>query len=77
MHSLRIKRPEPRRGVDLIASRDEYRRHAAECVRLAQRTQHPRDKALLLTMADSWIRLAEKAATRVHQSSPAGEKKEH
>jgi hypothetical protein len=59
----------------LIASRDDYRRHAAECVRLAQKTQNLRDKALLLTMADSWIRLAEKAAKRVQQSSPAGGKK--
>jgi hypothetical protein len=60
----------------VLASRDEYRRHAAECVRLAQKVQNPRDKALLLTMADSWIRLADKAANRAHRITPAGLKKE-
>jgi hypothetical protein len=62
--SLRIKRPEPRRGVEVVASWDDYRRHAADCVRLAQKAQNPRDKALLLAMAECWIRLAEEAAKR-------------
>jgi len=60
----------------VLASRDEYRRHAAKCVRLAQKTQDPHDKALLLAMADCWIRLAEEAAKRDHQIGPVGAKKE-
>ena len=47
-----------------MASADEYRRHARACVRLAQNTQSPGDKALLLRMAESWLRLAEQAETR-------------
>jgi hypothetical protein len=41
-----------------------YRGHAAECVRFAQQTTNPGDKALLLKMADSWMRLAERAEAR-------------
>ena len=47
-----------------MASSQEYRRHARECVRLAQQTQNAKDKALLLAMADTWLRLAEQADTR-------------
>jgi hypothetical protein len=47
-----------------MASADEYRRHASVCVALAQKTQNPGDKALLLRMAESWLRLAEQAESR-------------
>jgi hypothetical protein len=47
-----------------MASADEYRRHASECVRLAQQTQSQSDKALLLRMAETWLRLAEQAENR-------------
>jgi hypothetical protein len=47
-----------------MASADEYRRHARACVRLAQDAQSPSDKALLLRMAESWLRLAEQAEKR-------------
>ena len=49
---------------------DEYRRHAGECVRLAQKAQNPNDKALLLTMADKWLRLAEQLENRMNNSQP-------
>jgi len=45
-----------------VASLDEYRRQADECLRLAQNTPNPQDKALLLTMAEAWTRFAEQAA---------------
>jgi hypothetical protein len=51
-------------GNCLMASADEYRRHASECVRLAQETQSPTDKALLLRMAETWLRLAQQAENR-------------
>jgi hypothetical protein len=41
-----------------MASSEEYRRHAGECVRLAQETQNLKDKAMLLAMAETWLRLA-------------------
>jgi len=40
---------------------EEYRRYAAECVRVAQQIHNPRDKAMLLDMAEKWRALADKA----------------
>ncbi len=40
---------------------EEYRRYAFECIRVAQQTQNPADKAMLLAMAQKWQALAEKA----------------
>ncbi|HEY7244821.1 MAG TPA: hypothetical protein VH678_13180 [Xanthobacteraceae bacterium] len=47
-----------------MPSADDYRRHASECVRLAQNARSPTDKALLLKMAETWLRLAEQAEGR-------------
>jgi hypothetical protein len=43
---------------------EEYRRYAAECIRVAQETADPNDKALLLEMAQKWRELAERAERR-------------
>jgi hypothetical protein len=40
---------------------DQYRRHADECVRVAQMINDPVDKTLLLQMAQAWRRLAKRA----------------
>jgi hypothetical protein len=40
---------------------DRYRQFAEKCVRVAQQTSNPNDKALLLEMAEVWRRLADKA----------------
>ena len=40
-----------------------YRRHALDCLRLAQLASTPQDKALLTEMAAMWLRLAEFAET--------------
>ena len=37
-----------------------YQRYAAECLRLAQQSDDAREKAVLLQMAETWRRLAEK-----------------
>jgi hypothetical protein len=50
-----------------MASSEEYRRHAGECVRLAQQIQNAKDKAMLLAMAETWLRLwrsKQRAATK-------------
>jgi hypothetical protein len=52
-----------------MPSAADYRRHASECVRLAQQAQNAKDKALLLTMAESWRRLADQAESR-EQNNP-------
>jgi hypothetical protein len=43
-------------------SRD-HRRHAEECVAMARAADDQKDKALWLTLAQSWVRLAEHVAT--------------
>ena len=40
----------------------EYRRYAAECLRLA--TENPHNKMMLVEMAQKWRELAEKADQR-------------
>jgi hypothetical protein len=47
-----------------MALADQYKRRAAECVRMAERTDSAEDKTLLLQMAETWLRLAEKAEER-------------
>lgn len=39
----------------------DYRRYAAECVRLAQRVEDPMDKARLLDMAETFRELADRS----------------
>ncbi|MGA2894461.1 MAG: hypothetical protein ABSE22_16465 [Xanthobacteraceae bacterium] len=43
---------------------EQYRRYAAECIRLAQQSQNPAEKDTLLQMAEAWRRLAERAEKR-------------
>jgi hypothetical protein len=43
---------------------EEYRRYAAECIRVAQETADPKDKALLLEMAEKWRELAKRVDHR-------------
>jgi hypothetical protein len=62
------------RGADFTAASREryvppfsaidYRRYAAECVRLAQSTSNPLDKARLLDMAETFSELADKNEAR-------------
>jgi hypothetical protein len=42
---------------------ERYRHYAAECIRLAQQSQYPPEKDMLLRMASTWSRLAEQAAS--------------
>jgi hypothetical protein len=41
----------------------QYRRYAAECLRLANSTEDMREKVVLLQMAEQWRQLAERAET--------------
>jgi hypothetical protein len=46
--------------VDACVSREEeYREHAAELVRLAQRASSSTDKVRLLAMAEAWLKLVD------------------
>jgi hypothetical protein len=43
-----------------MATVEEYRRHAAECLRLAQEAKTGDDRLRLLQMAQAWHELADK-----------------
>jgi hypothetical protein len=40
---------------------NEYRRHAAECLLLADEITDPNNKLLLVAMAQAWLKLAQRA----------------
>jgi hypothetical protein len=44
-----------------MSTHDDYRRNAFDCIRWAQTAANPRDKAMLVGMAQTWVRLAEQA----------------
>jgi hypothetical protein len=44
-----------------MADRGDYEEYAAQCVRQAQETDVPEQKALLLMMAQAWARLTGQA----------------
>jgi hypothetical protein len=44
-----------------LRSSEEYQAHAVECLRLAQAIEFPDSKAMLLEMAQAWVRLAQHA----------------
>jgi hypothetical protein len=47
-----------------MASSDEYRRLAQECIALAERATEPLDRVRLLAMAQAWRELADKEDMR-------------
>jgi hypothetical protein len=54
-----------------MSSIDEYRVHAEDCLRMALAAQDEQDKPLWVTLAQSWLRLAEDA-DRIKSGQPAG-----
>lgn len=48
-----------------MASVEDYRRHAAQSLSLAQSTDNPDDKARLLQMAEAWHELADRLAHKI------------
>jgi hypothetical protein len=54
-----------RRGI--MEGNQDYRRLAAECLRIAETTPSPTDRAMLIRMAQIWHRMAEeKSRTEPH-----------
>jgi hypothetical protein len=49
-------------GIVQEHRRRDHRRHAEECVAMARAADDQKDKALWLTLAQSWVRLAEHVA---------------
>jgi hypothetical protein len=52
-------------------SADRCRQLAADCLRLAQATQEPAEKALLLEMAERWRQLAQQLEARQKTGTPS------
>jgi hypothetical protein len=46
----------------VVGTTQDHRRWAEDCVAMAQRSDQDSDKALWLTLAHSWVRLAEDVA---------------
>jgi len=44
-----------------VSNHDRYRQNAIDCLRLASETNDPGGKAVLLDLAQSWVRLADQA----------------
>jgi hypothetical protein len=51
----------------------DHRKCARECVTMAMQAQDEADKALWLTLAQSWVRLAEHVARTEEAKAAAGE----
>jgi len=49
----------------------KYAGYALECLRLAERAEDPAKKALMLDMAQAWIRLSEQAKEKASADSGA------
>ena len=47
-----------------MASADDYRRRAAECLAFAHRITDPDDKAMMIEIAAAWRRLADWAEAK-------------
>jgi hypothetical protein len=58
----------------VFMSVDKYRRHAVECLRIAEGVPDPRNRMLLIDMAQSWLVLAQQAENPAtdpaHETSP-------
>lgn len=52
-----------------LTKEQEYRRNAAESMRLAARMTDPGDRRLLLALADRWLQLADRRA-RLRRKAP-------
>lgn len=60
-----------------MARVDEYRRYAAECIRVAQQSPDPSDKTILLDIAQKWRELAHKLEAEERRGQPLEKQQIH
>jgi hypothetical protein len=53
-----------------MSKSDDYRRFAAECLKMAQATEDKQRSALYLQMARAWLDLAQKDETNSDRGGP-------
>lgn len=62
----------------MASKAEEYRQHAQQCFDAAQKIQNAEERAILLNIAKTWLRIAEQddaaAAQQQQQSPPKGDK---
>jgi hypothetical protein len=56
-----------------VVTFEEYQQRAADCLRVAQETNDPTSRALLLEMAQAWVNLAERERARGPKSDNSTE----
>jgi hypothetical protein len=54
-----------------VDRKEHYHDMAAECLRMAQNLDNPISKALLLEMAQTWVKLAEQVRDSEIDASPS------
>ena len=59
--------------MEVMGTHQDHRKWAEECVAMARLSQGQNDKALWLTLAQSWVRLAEHAQARTLLPAESGE----
>jgi len=52
-----------------LSTPELYQQRAADCLRVAQETNDPASKALLLEMAQAWVKLAERMRNRKQETN--------
>jgi hypothetical protein len=53
-----------------LSTPEEYQRRASDLLRIAQETDDPTNKALLLEMAQAWVNLAERTRVSKDKAKP-------
>jgi hypothetical protein len=51
-------------------SPEEYRRHAAECLRMTESVPNPEQHIRLIHMAQCWLQLAQQAEKKLSTTEP-------
>lgn len=61
------------RGINPMAKHDEYRGFASLCLDLAHTAPSPADRTRLLTMAEAWLDLADRAGRQPRHAIAPGD----
>ena len=68
--SFRVAKTSVRnRGLVPVGKSDEYRRFAAECLKIGQAAEDEQQRAIFLQMARAWLALAQRDSPDCHQSA--------
>jgi hypothetical protein len=55
----------------MASKAEQYRQHAQDCLDAAHRIQNAEERAIMLEIAERWIRLAEKEQDASSSAAPA------